>query len=196
MSFKNLFISALTILMIASCKKKTVETDNIFKYRDYISYTTSGMTSVAKPIQINLAKVVDGWEMHQEINNNLISIKPHVDGKLEVGNNHTLIFTPDESLEPSTEYTVTVKLSKIYANIPDNFKDYTFQFKTITPNFNIVTNNLQSYSKNWQYLEGVIKSADLISLENAKQLISAEQNGENLKIVFNEGDQSSNAFEF
>ncbi|TXG37323.1 MG2 domain-containing protein [Seonamhaeicola maritimus] len=196
MSFKNLFISALTILMIASCKKKTVETDNIFKYRDYISYTTSGMTSVAKPIQINLAKVVDGWEMHQEINNNLISIKPHVDGKLEVGNNHTLIFTPDESLEPSTEYTVTVKLSKIYANIPDNFKDYTFQFKTITPNFNIVTNNLQSYSKNWQYLEGVIKSADLISLENAKQLISAEQNGENLKIIFNEGDQRSNAFEF
>ncbi|WP_406685209.1 MG2 domain-containing protein [Seonamhaeicola sp. MEBiC1930] len=196
MSFKKLLFSVLALAIILSCKEKTVETDNIFKYRDYISYTTSGMSSVAKPIQINLAKSVDGWEMHQEITNNIVHIKPHVEGKLEVGNNHTLIFTPDEHLEPSTEYTVTIKLSEIYKNVPSDYKNYTFQFKTITPNFNVITNNLQSYSKNWQYLEGVIKSADLISIEKAKQLIKAEQNGKNLNIVFNEGDAKSNMFEF
>ena len=48
--------------------------------------------------------------------------------------------------------------------------------KTITPNFNVVTNDLQSYNKEWQYLEAVVKSADIISLEQAKQLISATQN--------------------
>lgn len=196
MPFKKLLTVISALLLIVSCKEKTNETDNLFKYRDYISYTTSGMTSVAKPIQINLAKAVEGWEMHQEITDNIVSIKPHVDGKLEVGNNHTLVFTPDEYLEPSTEYTVTVKLSEIYKEIPADYKNYTFQFKTITPNFNVVTNNLQSYSKNWQYLEGVIKSADLISLENAKQLISAEQNGKDLSIVFNEAEANSNAFEF
>ncbi|APY10872.1 hypothetical protein BWZ22_06300 [Seonamhaeicola sp. S2-3] len=196
MYLKKLFIAFLVVSVITSCKEKTVETDNIFKYRDYISYTTSGITSVVKPIQINLAKPVDGWEMHQEITDNIINIKPHVEGTLKVGNNQTLIFTPDEYLDASTEYTVTVKLSEIYKDIPSDFKNYTFQFKTITPSFNVVTNNLQSYSKNWQYIEGVIKSADLISIENAKKLITAKQNGKNLNIVFNESYKNNTVFEF
>ncbi|TWO33829.1 hypothetical protein E1J38_003380 [Seonamhaeicola sediminis] len=196
MSLKNIFFFVCTLLLIISCKKKSIEPDNIFKYRDYVSYTTSGITSVAKPIQISLAKAIEGWKMNQDIDVKIITIKPHVEGKLQVGNNHTLIFTPNEHLEPATEYTVTVKLSEIYKDVPSNYKAYTFQFKTITPNFNVVTNNLQSYSKNWQYVEGIIKSADLISLEQAKKLITAQQNDKKLNIVFNEGSEHSNAFEF
>ncbi|XMO88070.1 MG2 domain-containing protein [Algibacter sp. AS12] len=196
MSLKKLFAFIFILSIIVSCKKKVVETDNLFKFRDYISYTTSGITSVANPIQINLANEVEGWEMGQEITDNIISIQPHVEGKLTAGNKHTLLFTPDEKLDPDTEYTVTVKLRDIYKNMPDGFSDYTFQFKTITPSFNIDTNHLQSYSKNWQYLEGVIKSADIISLKDAKTLIEATQNGKNLSIVFNEANTSSKYFEF
>ncbi|KAA5827561.1 hypothetical protein FPF71_01590 [Algibacter amylolyticus] len=196
MSLKKLFAFIFILSIIVSCKKKVVETDNLFKFRDYISYTTSGITSVANPIQINLANEVEGWEMGQDITDNIISIKPHVEGKLTAGNKHTLLFTPDENLEPDTEYTVTVKLRDIYKNMPDGFSDYTFQFKTITPSFNIDTNHLQSYSKNWQYLEGVIKSADIISLKDAKTLVEATQNGKNLSIVFNEANTSSKYFEF
>ena len=191
------FLAIVVILTLAiSCKKKDVEPNNLFKFRDYISYTTSGLVSVADPIQINFANEVDNWEMGQEITENIVTISPFVQGKLTVANKHTLFFTPDESLEPATEYTVTVKLNDIYKHIPDGFENYTFQFKTITPNFNIVTNNLQSYSKNWQYLESVLRSADVISLADAKQLVSASQNGKKLPIVFNEINQRSKIFEF
>ncbi|WOD45147.1 alpha-2-macroglobulin family protein [Hwangdonia lutea] len=196
MSLKKLFAFVLILALAASCKKKVVETDNLFKFRDYISYTTSGITSVANPIQINLANEVDGWETGAEITDKIVSIKPHVEGKLTVANKHTLLFTPDEHLEPATEYTVTVKLADIYKNMPDGFKDYTFQFKTITPNFNVVTNHLQSYSKNWQYLEGVIKSADVISINDAKTIAEASQNGKKLNLVFNEANENSKFFEF
>jgi len=196
MSFKKLLTFAVFVTIIASCKKKVVETDNIFKFRDYISYTTSGRTSVASPIQINLTKPVEGWEMNQEITDNIVTIKPHVEGKLTVGNNHTLLFTPDEHLDPDTEYTATIKLDDIYKNMPSGYKDYTFQFKTITPNFNIETNNLQSYSKKWQYLEGVIKSADIITIKDAKTLVEASQSGKKLNIVFNEASQAAKYFEF
>ncbi|WP_203257486.1 Ig-like domain-containing alpha-2-macroglobulin family protein [Hyunsoonleella ulvae] len=196
MSLKKLFAVVMVIALAISCKKKAVETDNIFKFRDYVSYTTSGMTSVANPIQINLANDVEGWEMGQEITDNIVSITPHVEGKLTVTNKHTLAFTPDEHLEPDTEYTVTVKLKDIYKNMPDGFENYTFQFKTITPSFNLVTNSLQSYSKEWQYLEGVIKSADIISIKDAKRLVEASQNGKKLNIVFNELNASSKHFEF
>ena len=191
------FLAIVAVLtLVASCKKKEVETDNIFKFRDYISYTSSGLVSVVDPIQINLANDVNGWEMGQEITDKIVSISPHSEGKLTVANKHTLIFTPDEPLEPATEYTVTVKLNKIYDNIPKGFEDYTFQFKTITPNFSIVTNNLQSYSKNWQYLESILRSADVINLEDAKKLVEASQGGKNLSIVFNEHNTRSKVFEF
>ncbi|HMC01042.1 MAG TPA: MG2 domain-containing protein, partial [Flavobacteriaceae bacterium] len=196
MLIRKLLATIVILTLVISCKKKVVETDNLFKFRGYISYTSSGLTSVADPIQINLVNDVEGWEMGQEITDNIVKISPHVQGKLTVANKHTLFFTPDEPLEPATEYTVTIKLNKIYNNMPDGFDDYTFQFKTITPNFNIVTNNLQSYSKNWQYLESVLRSADMISLENAKKLVSASQDGKKLSIVFNEANERAKVFEF
>ncbi len=196
MPLKKLFTIICTIALIVSCKKKAVETDNLFKFRDYISYTTSGITSVANPIQINLANEVEGWEIGDEITDNIVTIKPHAEGKLTVANKHTIIFTPDEHLEPDTEYTVSVKLNDIYKNMPVGFGNYTFQFKTITPSFNVITNSLQSYSKAWQYLEGVIKSADVISIEDAKTLVEASQNGKKLALVFNELNESSKHFEF
>ncbi len=185
------FIAGLT-----SCKKKPVETDNLFKFKEYISFTTSGRVSIAKAIDINLAHEANGWEDNQEIIDNIVSISPHLEGKLVAINKHALQFIPDEPLEVDTEYTVKVKLNKIYSNIPSGFETYTFQFKTLKPNFNLNTNSLQSYSKEWQYVEGVLRSADVISLEHAKQLVAASQNGKTLNIEWDESFKTSKIFEF
>ena len=146
MQTKKYLVLLLILTFVFSCKKKPVETDNIFKYRDYISYTTSGVVSVKEPIKINLAKGVEGWEAEQELDARLISTQPHIQGILKALNKHTLLFTPDEPLEPATAYGVTVQLGDIYKTIPKEFKNYTFDFKTITPSFDIMTNNLQSSS--------------------------------------------------
>src|SRR5690606_24247560 len=183
MAFKKLLLFIGIIILVTACKKKEIETDNLYKFRDYISYTTSGLTSVASPIIVNLTKDVEGWDIDKAISADILKIEPYVQGTLKANNKHALIFTPDEPLQPATEYTVTVKLSDIYKNIPKEFSSYTFQFKTITPSFNLVTTHLQSYSKEWQYLEGVIKSADVISLDKAKQLVEAFQNNKRLSIV-------------
>ena len=186
----------LVLTFVFSCKKKPVETDNIFKFRDYISYTTSGLVSIVEPIKITLADDVDGWEIDKELPSDLIKMTPHVQGKLKALNKHTLLFTPDETLESATEYAVTVKLGDIYKTIIKDFEDYTFQFKTITPSFNIITNNLQSYSKEWQYILGQIRSADIISLEDAKKLVSVSQNKKDLSLVWNDANDNSKFFEF
>ncbi|MCT4628862.1 MG2 domain-containing protein [Winogradskyella sp.] len=184
------------IAIVVSCKKKPAETDNIFKYRDYISYTTSGRVSVTESIKINLAEEVKGWEAEQEVDSKLVKTHPYMQGTLKALNKHTLLFTPDEALEANTEYTVTVKLNDIYPNIPNEFEYYTFQFKTIKPSFNITTNNLQSYSKEWQYVQGMLHSADVINLEDAKQLVSASQHNKDLNIVWLEVPEPSKYFEF
>ena len=196
MQIQKYFAIAVLLTLAISCKKKPVETDNIFKFRDYISYTTSGLVSVIEPVKISLTEAVDGWKTNEEIDSDLIELQPYVQGKLQALNNHTIIFTPDEPLEPSTEYSVKVKLAKIYNTIPKEFQDYTFQFKTITPSFNIITNNLQSYSKEWQYILGQLRSADVISLNDAKTLVKVSQSKNELKLIWNEIDEYSKYFEF
>src|SRR5690606_6616383 len=94
----------------------------------------------------------------------------------------TLIFQPSEYLKPDTEYTVTVKLDKFYEDISKEFKTYTFSFHTITPNFKVDIGKLQSYSKQWQYVEASVETSDVISLEKAKQLVSVSQDGKKLKL--------------
>jgi hypothetical protein len=196
MKTKNLLFLFAFFLLIFSCKKEEVKTDNIYKFKEYISYTTSGVVSKTANININLRKEVSNWEANQEISTDILSIEPFVEGSLKTLNNHALTFVPDEDLATDTEYTVTVKLNEIYKDIDETYKNYTFQFKTITPNFNVQTKTLQSYSKKYQYLEGVLKSADIITLENAKQLIKASQNNEQKNVVWNESFEKGKVFEF
>ena len=196
MKAKFLIPVLVIFLAIFSCKKEVVKTDNIYKFKDYVSYTTSGVTSVVNNIEINLAKEVIGWEANQEISADILSIKPFISGKIKTVNKHAFVFIPDENLDPETEYAVTIKLNALYKNIPNEYKNYTFQFKTITPNFSIQTETLQSYSKEYQYILGVVKSADIISLENAKKLIKASQKGTQKNIVWNESYKEEKLFEF
>lgn len=196
MKTKNLLLSLVTFLLLFSCKDKQEQIDNIYKFKEYISYTTSGMVSKTSTIDVSLAKDIEGWQADTEINADIISIKPYVQGKIKTVNKHAFIFTPDENLDADTEYTVTLKLNEIYKNIPQEYKTYTFQFKTLAPNFNIQTQALQSYSKEYQYLEGEIKSADIITLNEAKKLIKASQKTKDLKVVWNESFKKSKFFEF
>ncbi len=195
---KKILALIMLVAVMVSCKKESSETqatDNLFKFKEYISYTTAGRVSIADPIVVNLTNDVEGWEVGKEIKDNIISIKPSVKGKLSVTNGHALNFQPEQNLKPDTEYTVTVKLNKIYKNQPKGFEEYTFQFKTIEPNFNVVTNNLQSYSKEWQYLGAVLRSADVLSIKEAKQLVEAWQGSKQLKLKWNETAGKSRVYE-
>ncbi|MDT0555680.1 alpha-2-macroglobulin family protein [Patiriisocius hiemis] len=187
-----------TTLLITSCSKKNqqAETDNLFKFKEYISYNTNGSQSIASPITIELSKTLDQIEVTQEIPSEYVKISPKIEGTLTVENSRTLIYQPSEYLQPDTEYTITVKLSELYEDVPSDFKSYTFSFKTITPNFKMDVNNLQSYSKKWQYLNGTIEASDLITTKKAKELVSATQGDKKIAIKWPSEEGHSKFFNF
>ncbi|WP_375237777.1 alpha-2-macroglobulin [Aurantibacter sp.] len=197
MKFKSILTLILICVFSFSCKKESQEPqDNIFKYREYVSYTTTGLQSVVNPIQVSLAKPVKGWDADKPLDLNLISILPKVGGIITAKNDNSFLFTPNTTFKADTEYTVTLLLDKMFPKIESDLSEYVFKFKTKKPNFSINTKNLQSYSREWQYLLGELKSVDVISPNQAKELISASQNNNDLKIEWNESNDLATYFEF
>lgn len=179
------------LLITFSCDKKPSPTDNLFKYKDYISYHTEGRQSVKNPIRISLAKALTQFELDQEIPSEIIKINPSVEGKLTVRNQRLLEFVPSELLDADTAYEVTVFLDKLYDDLESGMEKFQFTFKTITPDFKVDLRALQSYSKQYNYIEGQIEASDDIAFAKAQQLIKATQNGKSLSIKWFTQDKSA-----
>ncbi len=193
------YVSFLAIIIcFSSCDKKSdvTNTDNLFKYKEYISYNTYGNKSIAAPIKIELAQTLDQFELTQELPSEYLKISPKVKGKLIIENGRILLFQPDELLTPNTEFTITLKLEALYEDLEKEFKEYTFSFKTIKPNFKLKLANLQSYSKEWQYVTGTIETSDIVALDKVKQFVTAQQIDNTLKIKWPTETESSTFFEF
>ena len=107
-TFNRIITLLFLVFVVLSCKKENPQedTDNLFKFKDYIYYTTSGVVSITESIQIGLAKEVEGWQPDKEISEDIVSISPSVKGKLTALNSRTFVFKPEENLKPDTECLV------------------------------------------------------------------------------------------
>ncbi|SHI64957.1 hypothetical protein SAMN04488096_103180 [Mesonia phycicola] len=192
-------IAVLFICIFSACKEGSSSkesTDNLFKFKEYISFHTQGRSSIAEPIRIDLAKPLEQYELSQEIPSSYLDISPKTKGKLLIENSSTLIFQPDSYLKPDTEYFVKLSLDELYEDIQSELKSYKFSFKTFKPNFKINLNNLQSYSKKWQYVKGTIEASDILDFKNAQKIITAQQDGKKLSIKWLDGTKDANYFNF
>ncbi|NDV16856.1 hypothetical protein GO009_12540 [Muricauda sp. TY007] len=195
-SFIAFLISLL--ILVASCKKKdgTSETDNLFKFKDYISYHTNGNQSISTPITIALVQQLEQFELTQELPLEYLDISPKVDGALVIENGRELTFQPSEYLEPNTEYTISLKLNKLFEDIKSEFKTYTFSFKTIAPNFKINLGDLQSYSKDWQYLTGTLDASDVLEASKIETVLSVKQGDKTIPVKWDNTSDNAQYFSF
>lgn len=188
----------LFFIVFSSCKDKSVvdSTDNLYKFKDYISYHTNGQQSIASSITIVLAKPLEQYELNQELPSSYISIDPKTEGTLLMEDARTLHFQPSSHLEPNTEYKVSLSLGKLFETLPKEFNTYTFGFRTITPNFKIDLEQLQSYSKEWQYLEGNLEASDLLPSKDVKAILKASSDGNALNVKWEGDSETSQYFNF
>lgn len=196
MSLQKTTVLFAFVLLIFSCTGKKVQPDNIYRYKSYISYTSSGIISTHDAFQIHLTKSINQWNIGDKLPDDMVSTSPKVKGELFLKDRSTVEFRPESPLQPDTEYSITVKLDKFFDEVPEERKAYVFQCKTIKPSFKVSLFNLQSYSKDWQFVDGSISSADVINLSEAKELIAAEQQNKDIKIVWDESYEKGKVFDF
>lgn len=193
----RLFMLVTTLLLISCGDSSEIsKTDNLFKFKDYITHNTHGLQSIASPIEIGLFQPLENFEIDQELPSEYLKIKPKADGKLLIQNGRTLIFQPSNYLKPDTEYSITLRLDRLYPGVSAEFETYTFVFKTIKPNFKIELGHLQSYDKQWQYVTGNIETSDLVDLETIKKLVKATQEKDDLVFKWIQAEGTGRFFNF
>ncbi|MFB3389367.1 alpha-2-macroglobulin [Flavobacterium sp. LAR06] len=201
MKAKGLVLVFCVFFIFQSCGRKSAADFNsdFSLFKEYIVSFTGGIVSSESDIRVVLAFDKKDWKANQVLDSDLFDISPSVDGKVVALSPNTIAFIPEKKLKPGTEYQVTLNLDKLITFPKEKEKelsDFNFTVKTIKQDFTINTADIQSYSKEYQYLNCVLKTADNIDIETAKQLVEAKQKGNNLKIKFEKNSGSGKEFHF
>ncbi|WP_273568406.1 alpha-2-macroglobulin family protein [Maribacter halichondriae] len=191
---------SLLLFLLIGCTSKEESNaenfDNLNKYQEYISEVSHGIISANSDVRVVLNQPVDSWSQGDELDDDLLRISPSTKGKVVALNDRTIAFTPENGFKQDTEYQFTLVLEDIVKDAPKELKTLTFGVKTLKQQFNVYTNPLQSYSKERQFIEGQLRSADRLSLETAKQLLQVKQKGKTIPIKFDEAIKKGNQFQF
>jgi uncharacterized protein YfaS (alpha-2-macroglobulin family) len=196
--FQQLLFISITFLAIiqSGCKKNTANFDSdISLFKDYIFQFTAGVISAHSPIEVELVSPINSWKVGEELSSDLFSISPPVKGKVIVLSNTRVAFKPNEKLKQHTDYQVSFNLGKI-VQVKNEISNFNFTVHTIALDFRIHTLELQSYSKDWQYLSCRFESSDLIDAESVRKIISANQSNKKLKVKLSESTTSASSFDF
>jgi len=189
-------------LIFQACGKKSDFNSDFSLFKEYITSFTGGIVSAQSDIRVVLAFDKKEWKVNEVLDNDLFDISPSVDGKVVALSSNTIAFIPEEKLKVGTEYQITLHLDKLI-ELPKktdddktDLSDFNFTVKTVKQDFTINTLDIQSYSKEYQYLNCVLKTADDIDLETAQKLVEASQNGNKVKIKFDKTPNSGKEFKF
>ncbi|HUH47857.1 MAG TPA: MG2 domain-containing protein, partial [Arenibacter sp.] len=196
----KLFVRTLVLLLVFGCNQKKeigkMSMDNLNRYQEYIVEVSHGIVSADTEVRVMLKEPMAQWEGGKELDTDLLRVSPKTKGKVVALDGRTIAFVPEGKLEQDTTYEFTLDLEKLIPDVPKELRKFNFGIKTLKQQFNIYTQALQSYSKDYQYLEGQLRSADKLDLETAKKLIGASQNGRAVSIKFDASVPSGTVMQF
>ena len=200
MKFPSYFRVLILVLLLGACKNSDKENETVFsdvnEYQEYVTELSHGIISTKSDVRVVLNTPVKGWESGEELDSDLLLVSPNTKGKVVALDNRTIAFVPEEGFTQDTEYTFTLMLEDIIKDVPEEYHTLIFGVKTLKQQFNVYTSPIQSYKKDEQFIEGQIRTADVLSLEKAKQLLSVKQNGNDIAVSYSEATEEGTEFHF
>ena len=200
MKVNSIFRFLLLFVFLSACTSKkedaSQQADNLNRFQDYVGQVSHGIISAQSSVRVVLNTPVEEWNAGDELNEDFFNVSPKVEGKVVALDNRTIAFVPLNGFEQNTEYKFTLNLDDIISDLPDDLRALNFSVKTLEQQFNIYTNALQSYSKEFQYITGQLRMADVFPLEKSEQLVFATQNGKPIQIKFDAGTEKGTQFSF
>lgn len=191
MNLKSLLAFVLASLLLLSCAQETPEEtppENTLS-ASYISYYSNySGHSVGGKITVALKEDIEGVYLQSPVSQDLFEISPKVKGKVELSGNSTFHFIPEKTLESDQEYKITFNLSEVKPSYKD-LPSFHFNVHTIKQGLIVYTKGMKSYDTDdlkWQYFKGSIRTNDIASAAQVKDILKASQKDKSLKIRWDE----------
>ncbi|MBN1499910.1 MAG: hypothetical protein JW982_07140, partial [Spirochaetes bacterium] len=154
------------------------------RWAEHIKAHTSGQISKDSSIKIIFNNDLIDSSLINSSADSLISFSPGIKGKAEWSAANEITFTPEKSLPSGERYKATMDL-KQYVKIDKEAGKFFFHFEVIHQDFDINFTGLKYESlKNLsiQQYHGILQTADKSENESIEKILSASQDGKNLKI--------------
>ncbi|MFN6090773.1 MAG: hypothetical protein ACK47E_18665, partial [Cyclobacteriaceae bacterium] len=185
----------LTTILLVQCKKTTNQPARVQinpAFAEFISTYTTGVIGSGSSIRIILSKeAVDSTSVGQETSVKLFEFSPSLKGKTTWLDRRTLEFKPETRMTSGQVYTVAFKLSKLF-EVPKELASFDYAFQIMPQHFELTIDNVKPYVKTElkkQKIEGTLLTADYAETEAVEKIVSAQQEGKNLKINWQHGGE-------
>ena len=186
---RNSFFWTVLILVVAGswqCRGTADPNAGNTAFAKFVEGYTTGVISRESTIRLRLASQVNTFqETNAEDTRKLFTFHPSVKGKTHWIDARTVEFIPEKQFDPSKTYQATFDLSKV-VDVPDDLKDFIFDFKIIDPSYQVELNGLTAQtnsSTDRMKLTGNLSFADIETPENIEKILRATGAGnKNLSI--------------
>ena len=174
----SLFILSIGVFFTA-CKQKKEDKYTYVnpEYSTYISAFTSGDVSRGKAIKVVLTQPIDTskFRIGEALSDDLFDLSPGINGIARYSDPYTIEFVPEKWFKSGLKYEVAFDLKSISKDVPDELKEFNFNFFTIDLDYNIL---MKGIDKNSSYekvnIGGEVIFTDVIDTTQLKDLIQVD----------------------
>lgn len=174
------FVLAI-VSMFRSEKKFNISNPELFK--DYITAYSKDVISKNDVIAVQLTDAFAS--IIKKKKTNILKIYPDTDGEVTWKENNIIEFKPKKALESGKVYHITLDLKSLSNDVSKEAEKFIFRVQTKHQIMNVVidkvtTTDRKDFTK--QDVSGRIKLNDVEDVENVKKCVSAEVDGNDIKI--------------
>ncbi len=186
------------ITLAVKSSKPAVNASDV-EFAKYVSAYTKGIINKDGSVKIVLNSDM-AEQMDKSVNpQSLLKFYPSVSGDCKIVDNRTIEFTPKKGFKNGQDYTVEFLLNNLFKSKDTKKKNFVFAFSVVAQDLSVVIetqNTIDKKTLKYQRITGVVRTADLETVNNIKNCISAKYNGQKIEIKFRETEDKLQNFPF
>ena len=182
----RLCLLGLMALSFAACKRNLAAKKMTKSMAAYIYAYSSGTIGREQPVRVRFtSQIVKPEDVGKSVDGGVFQLTPSVQGNAVWEDVQTIRFTPTAAFASGQTYLASVRLKRLFKNVPADAEEFQFDFRTRELYFEVITDGIQPESNgdmSRQELVGEVTTSDRADDKNVESVLGAKQNGKSLKI--------------
>lgn len=183
---RALGLAVLCAAALTACRNNEKGTRPDAAFTPYIPAFTAGHISARSPILVRIAEGQRWRDSSATALQKLFDLSPGVKGRVELRDELTIAFVPDERLQQDRTYQVRFRLGDLI-EVPNGLETFRFEVTTFKQGIDARVNEMQPLSATdmkWQRLIASVYTSDDATGQDLEGCFSATQQGRRLALTW------------